>query len=90
METKVVGGQDTWWKVLEGAWVVGMHGSEFRCCTECNNLAQLKDERSTVKNIQMQNIGGKSQEYLNYSIDILKWKMFRIYKLFPAYSVPEK
>ena len=38
----------------------------------------------------MQNIGGKSQEYLNYSIDILKWKMFRIYKLFPAHSVPEK
>ena len=35
-ETKVVGGQDTWWKVLEGAWVVGMRGSEFRCCTECN------------------------------------------------------
>ena len=43
-----------------------------------------------IKNIQMQNIGGKSQEYLNYSIDILKWKMIRIYKLFPAYSVPEK
>ena len=38
----------------------------------------------------MQNIGGKSQEYLNYSIDILKWKMIRKYKLFPAYSVPEK
>ena len=38
----------------------------------------------------MQNIGGKSQEYLNYSTDIPKWKMFRIYKLFPAYSVPEK
>ena len=35
-ETKVVGGQDTWWKVLEGAWVVGTHGSEFRCCMECN------------------------------------------------------
>ena len=43
-----------------------------------------------IKEIQMQNIEGKSQEYLNYSIDILKWKMFRIYKLFPAYSVPEK
>ena len=41
-------------------------------------------------NIQMQNIGGKSQEYLNYSTDILKWKIFRIYKLFLAYSVPEK
>ena len=27
-ETKVVGGQDTRWKVLEGAWVVGMRGSE--------------------------------------------------------------
>ena len=38
----------------------------------------------------MQNIGGKSQEYLNYSTDILKWKMFKIYKLFPVYSVPEK
>ena len=38
----------------------------------------------------MQNIEGKSQEYFNYSTDILKWKMFRIYKLFPAYSVSEK
>ena len=36
METKVVGGWDTWWKVLEGAWVVGTRGSEFRCCMECN------------------------------------------------------
>ena len=36
METKVVGGRDTRWKVLEGAWVVGTHGSEFRCCMECN------------------------------------------------------
>ena len=36
METKVVEGRDTWWKVLEGAGVVGMHGSEFRCYTECN------------------------------------------------------
>ena len=36
----------------------------------------------------MQNIGEKSQEDLDYSTDILKW--FRIYKLFPAYSVPEK
>ena len=33
METKVVGGRDTWWKVLEGAWVVGTCGSEFWCCT---------------------------------------------------------
>ena len=33
---------------------------------------------------------GKIQEYLNYSTDILQWKMFRIYKLFPAYSVSEK
>ena len=32
-----MGGQDTRWKVLEGAWVVGTHGSEFRCCTECNS-----------------------------------------------------
>ena len=37
-ETKVVRGRDTRWKVLEGAWVVGMHRSEFRCCTECNNV----------------------------------------------------
>ena len=43
-----------------------------------------------IKNIQMQNIGGKSQECLNYCTDILKWKMLRIYKLFLAYSVPEK
>ena len=35
-ETKVVEGQDTRWKVLEGAWVVGMRGSEFQCYTECN------------------------------------------------------
>ena len=33
METKVVGGRDTRWKVLEGAWVVGTHGSEFRYCS---------------------------------------------------------
>ena len=42
METKVVGGRDTRWKVLEGAWVVGMRGSEFRCCTECN-ISKLDD-----------------------------------------------
>ena len=42
METKVVGGRDTWWKVLEGAWVMGMRGSEFRCCTECNNQGLLE------------------------------------------------
>ena len=35
-ETKVVEGRDTWWKVLEGAWVVGTCGLEFRCYTECN------------------------------------------------------
>ena len=35
-ETKLVGGRNTWWKVLEGAWVVGMRGSEFRCYMECN------------------------------------------------------
>ena len=35
-ETKVVGGRDTRWKVLEGAWVMGTRGLEFRCCTECN------------------------------------------------------
>ena len=40
--------------------------------------------KATVK---MQNIREKSQEYLNFSTDILKWK---IYKPFPAYSVPEK
>ena len=28
-ETKVVEGRDTWWKVLEGAWVVGTRGLEF-------------------------------------------------------------
>ena len=33
-ETKVVGGWNTRWKVLEGAWVMGTHGSEFRCYTE--------------------------------------------------------
>ena len=37
METKVVEGRDTRWKVLEGAWVVGTRGSEFRCYTECNS-----------------------------------------------------
>ena len=36
METKVVGGHNTRWKVLDGAWVVGTCGSEFWCCTECN------------------------------------------------------
>ena len=39
---------------------------------------------TTVKNKKYSNAE------LNYSIDILKWKMFRIYKLFPAYSLPEK
>ena len=38
METKVVGGWDTRWKVLEGAWVMGTRGSEFWCYTECNKL----------------------------------------------------
>ena len=38
METKVVGGRDTQWEVLEGASVVGMRGSEFQCCMECNIL----------------------------------------------------
>ena len=38
METKAVGGPDTRWKVLEGAWVVGTRGSEFRCCMECNRV----------------------------------------------------
>ena len=37
METKVVEGWDTQWKVLEGAGVMEMRGSEFRCYTECNN-----------------------------------------------------
>ena len=36
-ETKVVRGRDTWWKVLEGAWVVGTRGLEFWCCMECNS-----------------------------------------------------
>ena len=35
-ETKVAGGRDTRWKVLEGAWIVGTCGLEFWCCTECN------------------------------------------------------
>ena len=38
METKVVEGWDTRWKVLEGAWVMGMRGSEFQCCMECNTI----------------------------------------------------
>ena len=29
METKVVGGWDTQWKVLEGAWVMGTQGLEL-------------------------------------------------------------
>ena len=39
-------------------------------------------ERVTLwKNKRYSNVEywGKSQEYLNYSVDILKWKMFRIY-----------
>ena len=40
-ETKVVEGRDTWWKVLEGAWVVGTHGLEFRCYTPCNSIPLL-------------------------------------------------
>ena len=36
METKVVEGGDMRWKGLEGAWVMGMHGLEFRCYMECN------------------------------------------------------
>ena len=41
METKVVGGWDTRWEVLDGAWVVGMRGLEFRCCMECNSIPLL-------------------------------------------------
>ena len=37
METKVVEGRDVWWKILEGAWVVGTRESEFQCYTVCNN-----------------------------------------------------
>ena len=33
---RFVGGQDTRWKSLEGAWVVRMRGSKFQCYTECN------------------------------------------------------
>ena len=40
METKVVEGRDMRWKVLEGAWVMGTRGSEFRCYTECNILSR--------------------------------------------------
>ena len=36
METKVVEGWDTQWKVLEGAWVMGRCRSEFWCYTPCN------------------------------------------------------
>ena len=46
METKVVGGRDTWWKVLEGAWGMGTCGSEFRCCTECNSLQPFSEEET--------------------------------------------
>ena len=42
METKVVEGWDTWWKVLEGAWVVGTRGLEFWCYAVCNS--SLVDE----------------------------------------------
>ena len=31
-----MGGRNTRWKALEGAWVMGTCGSEFWCCTECN------------------------------------------------------
>ena len=37
-EIKVVEGQDMWWKVLGGAWIVRTRGSEFWCYTECNSL----------------------------------------------------
>ena len=47
METKVVEGWDTQWKVLEGAWVVGTHGSEFRCCMECNTCPNTRLCRSS-------------------------------------------
>ena len=36
-ETKVVEGRDMWWKVLEGAGVMGTCGLEFQCYMECNN-----------------------------------------------------
>ena len=39
--TKVVGGWDAQWKVLEGAGVVGTCESEFWCCTECNTLPPI-------------------------------------------------
>ena len=49
METKVVEGRDTGWKVLEGAWVVGTRGLEFQCYTECNSqLNESLDDRSTA------------------------------------------
>ena len=50
METKVVGGRDTQWKVLERAWVMGMRGSEFWYCMECNTwvLSIVKHERSRL------------------------------------------
>ena len=43
METKIVEGWDRRWKVLEGAWVVGMCGSEFRCYMECNRMKKWHD-----------------------------------------------
>ena len=45
MGTKVVEGRDMWWKVLEGAWVVGTRGSEFQCYTECNSIPLLDRPR---------------------------------------------
>ena len=58
METKVVGGRDTRWKVLEGAWVVGTRGLEFRCCTECNMRSMMKhltveETRSQLRCVEM-------------------------------------
>ena len=31
METKVCGRMGYWWEILERAWVMGTHGSEFWC-----------------------------------------------------------
>ena len=47
---------------------------------------------NTVNNKKYSNAEnwGKIPGIFNYFKDILKWKMFRIYKLFLTYSVPEK
>ena len=40
-ERRFVEGWDMRWKILGWVWVMGMRGSEFRCCTECNSNGPL-------------------------------------------------